>query len=220
MFKREAEVGDKVECKGMSFTIKEILFQDCYNCDYDDSRSYMDLEFKDLNGGYHHWKSHLDGGKIIYKEDTADLSISREELRLVREFYDDKTGRFYIPFNRMTPEITEVVLHFMRIGYALSAYNDGDGHNIYTLFKLSIDCSGFRQVEFLKQKLYDWLHNDKGCHYFTKMSLDEYFSKSLYQNAVDYALLQGGCCSNNYTLVLRCIGRESIEFIEAKDCFA
>lgn len=69
MFKRKLEVGDSIICKGEKAEIGEILFQDAYVEDWvDEDRKYIDIEFKDTKGKYRHWKSHLDGGKIMYKD--------------------------------------------------------------------------------------------------------------------------------------------------------
>lgn len=77
--KRDLKPGDIVVCKGHKYKIKEILFQDCYRDEnaehYPQSMdgSYIDIEFKDLNDGYHHWKSNLDGGHVIYADSGVQL---------------------------------------------------------------------------------------------------------------------------------------------------
>ena len=68
LFPRDVERGDIINCKGIRVIVDEILFQDLYNSE-DISRSYADIEFKDQNGKYRHWKSGLDGGYIEYYDD-------------------------------------------------------------------------------------------------------------------------------------------------------
>lgn len=68
LFPRDVERGDIIICKSVRAIVDKILFQDLYN--YEDiTRSYADIEFKDQNGNYHHWKSGLDGGYIDYYDD-------------------------------------------------------------------------------------------------------------------------------------------------------
>jgi hypothetical protein len=51
-------VGDKITALGYTFEVAKIIYQDCFNCNYD-------VAFPDPRGGYHHWKSEFDGGHII-----------------------------------------------------------------------------------------------------------------------------------------------------------
>ena len=53
-------VGDSIAALGHTFKVAQIIYQDCYNGNYD-------VEFLDPRGGYHHWKSEFDGGHIISK---------------------------------------------------------------------------------------------------------------------------------------------------------
>lgn len=53
-------VGDKITALGLTFEVGKILYQDCYKGNYD-------VEFLDVCGGYHHWKSEFDGGHIVLK---------------------------------------------------------------------------------------------------------------------------------------------------------
>ena len=57
------EPGDKIVCKGIKATIKEILFQEWY-----EDTGFI-TEFTDTNGNYRSWKQGIDGGKVIPKED-------------------------------------------------------------------------------------------------------------------------------------------------------
>ena len=51
-------VGDIITALGHSYTVGKIIYQDYYQGNYD-------VEFLDDRGGYHHWKSEFDGGRII-----------------------------------------------------------------------------------------------------------------------------------------------------------
>ena len=51
-------VGDTICALGYSFTVGEIIYQDYYAGNWD-------VEFLDTDGGYHHWKSEFDGGRVI-----------------------------------------------------------------------------------------------------------------------------------------------------------
>jgi len=59
-------VGDTICALGYKFTIGKILYQDCFDGDWD-------VEFLDNYGGYHHWKSGFDGGFIIKGEQNEDF---------------------------------------------------------------------------------------------------------------------------------------------------
>jgi hypothetical protein len=51
-------VGDSITALGHTFEVAKIIYQDCFDGNYD-------VEFLDPRGGYHHWKSEFDGGHII-----------------------------------------------------------------------------------------------------------------------------------------------------------
>ena len=51
-------IGDSITALGHTFEVAQIIYQDCYNGNYD-------VEFLDPRGGYHHWKSEFDGGYVI-----------------------------------------------------------------------------------------------------------------------------------------------------------
>lgn len=82
--KRSLKVGDTIVCKGISAKIGEILFQDCYNPDYmPEDRHYIDIEFKDIYGKYRHWKSHLDGGYVVWGSSEV-YNSTRDKITLLR----------------------------------------------------------------------------------------------------------------------------------------
>lgn len=59
---KEIKIGDVIECGGVKVEVGEILHQDYWN-------GYgWDVEFKDKNGNYRHWKQEYDGGKLIPKD--------------------------------------------------------------------------------------------------------------------------------------------------------
>ena len=57
------EPGDTIVYKGIQATIKEIKDQEYWN-----NYGFI-TEFTDTNGNYRSWKQHIDGGKVIPKED-------------------------------------------------------------------------------------------------------------------------------------------------------
>lgn len=52
------QIGDSISALGFTFEVAQIMYQDFYN-------GQWDVEFLDPSGGYHHWKSEFDGGKVI-----------------------------------------------------------------------------------------------------------------------------------------------------------
>ena len=63
---KDANVGDRICCQGITCTIGEIFYYDKYveekNGKYE---VFYDIEFKDTNNHYRHWKSYFDGGKLL-----------------------------------------------------------------------------------------------------------------------------------------------------------
>jgi len=55
--KRDLKVGDKIHCKGITCTIKEIAWQESWTM-----RNSYYLEFRDTDGIYRSWKQCYDGG--------------------------------------------------------------------------------------------------------------------------------------------------------------
>lgn len=58
MFNNKIQVGDSISALGFTFEVAKIMYQDFYD-------GQWDVEFLDPKGGYHHWKSEFDGGKVI-----------------------------------------------------------------------------------------------------------------------------------------------------------
>lgn len=61
---KTAKIGDKIHAMGITVTISEILYQE-YWFDHWTGKESWDIELKDENGYYRHWKSELDGGELI-----------------------------------------------------------------------------------------------------------------------------------------------------------
>lgn len=203
-FKRKLAEGDKVRCQGRTFMVKEILSQDFYICDWDDARSYVDIEFKDERGGYHHWKSNLDGGEVLYKDTNKVSSV-------LKEYHVFDSDVYEIPFECMSAEVTDALLSMMKRGYGLTAYVN-NSRKMYALVNLEECCRRYSRVDSIKDYLYLLLHRF-GCHFFVKMSIDEYFGSELYQKAIDNVLINGK--SGVVSLLLVCTKDDYLEFIEA-----
>lgn len=77
------------------WTVKEVLSQDVYR-DEDagkygiDDKSYIDLEFIDTEGKYHHWKSNMDGGVLGYHEDIQKVINDVIDKDFKKFFYGER----------------------------------------------------------------------------------------------------------------------------------
>ena len=75
--KRKLKEGDIIRCQSKAVMIRRIAYQDCYR-DFSyknyggEDKSYIDIEFEDSMGCYHHWKSNLDGGTVEYQDIKND----------------------------------------------------------------------------------------------------------------------------------------------------
>lgn len=72
---REAKVGDKIKCSGVTATIKEIISQ-YSDPEYDNGKvkiEYLSVEFFDTEGKYRYWKQRFDGGQLI----SANNSLTK-----------------------------------------------------------------------------------------------------------------------------------------------
>lgn len=132
------------------------------------------------------------------------------------EYYDPYCGRFGVPMKEVNVEKTEVILSLLRNGYAMSAFEDGDGVLCYTIFSLKDDCQGYGKIDKCKDTLAKF-EGTFNCKYFTKVSFDNY-NESI-QSLIDTVLLKSSLFENQvdgYSIVVVCDG-DSFKFIEALD---
>ena len=61
----DIKVDDVIVCNGQKIKVATILTQDSYIFLKEEIH---DIEFRDEQGNYHHWKSNIDGGHIIRKK--------------------------------------------------------------------------------------------------------------------------------------------------------
>ena len=59
-----AKIGDKINAHGITVTIAKILYQEYYYDRWENSDDW-DIELIDENGNYRHWRTWVDGGKLI-----------------------------------------------------------------------------------------------------------------------------------------------------------
>lgn len=88
--------------------------------------------------------------------------------------------------------------------------------NLYCIFSLKRDTEDVRDMAVCRNMLYQWLHYEAGCHYFTSMKFKQYMQNPRYQNAVDYVLKQAFLKRNEidgWSIALVC-DDESIQFVE------
>ena len=63
---KKVQVGTKINCQGITSVVKEIYYTDRYvEPKGDDWGVFYDVEYRDTNGYYRHWKSYFDGGYIV-----------------------------------------------------------------------------------------------------------------------------------------------------------
>lgn len=208
---RELKVGDKIQSRGITVQIKEILHQDAYFPDYlPEDRHYIDIEFKDINGSYRHWKSNIDGGNVIYKDSKY------EELRgKMKEFYDRGNGRYIIPFKDIDEVVSKGIIVLLKKGYVMTVVDDGNSKN-YIIYSIEKDTEAWQELSYCRDMLYDWLHKEFGVHYFTKMSFEEYDSNERYREAIDYVLEKAAYATNNikgWSIALTILDKD-LEFVE------
>ena len=79
---REIIRGDRVSALGVTYTVKEVLYQDHFGdhpaAPGSDFWGY-DIEFTDTSGAYHHWKQNQDGGSAFRWDGRAWSPIVPEE---------------------------------------------------------------------------------------------------------------------------------------------
>lgn len=81
---KTARVGDKIQCMGITVTIGSIYYSDCWD-------GVWDIEFKDTDGNYRHWKQYYDGGEYIPQE-TEQEPEQEPEPETATEYYRDFYG--------------------------------------------------------------------------------------------------------------------------------
>lgn len=141
---REVRVGDTIKVKSRSYEVGEILSQDCHK-DTDsvrygiEDKSYIDLEFNDVKGKYHHWKSQLDGGYVLYKNSLNIIEYS--DLIDPRWWYSSITKK-------------NLVSKLKLLGY--SSFEDARGKEILRKEKLAY-CSINRYNNLSEKELNDIL---------------------------------------------------------------
>lgn len=202
--KRELEVGDIIVAKGGKATISSIISQDTYfGSNYcDDS---VNIEFRDSNGNYRSWKSDIDGGYVLYKEDIVPSSL--------RKYYDPYCGRYGIPVKEVNSDISEDIVKLLNIGFCMSMYSNG-GEDYYVIFNIKEDCKSYSDIDKCKgllESLLSKLH----MSYFTSVSIEGYTLSYNYQRAVDYVLKESFNVER-YSIVLICKD-DRFKFIEVLD---
>lgn len=180
--KREIIPGDVICALGHRWTVKKILSQDCYvdkSCFGGKDRSSIDIEFKDLNGVYHHWKSHLDGGIVVYKETNKDECM-------FNQYYSQEKNGYVLDPNIVANNysLSQELVSLISKDYLLT-YDGG----MYLLREVN-SCKEVNPLKVCANRVYDLLH-EAGCHYAPKFSFEEYSSKDAYQDAIDFVLRKG-----------------------------
>ena len=90
---RDLVIGDRVECNGASRTVLRMLHQDVY------SDGIYDVEFMDGIGRYCHWKSEVDGGKVIYRDSIFEKEGTTEFCSRKSELEKFASGAVYVKEN-------------------------------------------------------------------------------------------------------------------------
>ncbi len=85
------EPGDKINCKGITCTIAEIVSQE-----YVEGDGFF-AEFRDTDGAYRNWKQWIDGGEVIPKK-LNGMALKKEIERIFKKARD------------MRPDITDDML--------------------------------------------------------------------------------------------------------------
>lgn len=130
-FPRDLERGDIISCCGIKAIVDVILFQDLYNSE-DVARSYADVEFKDQNGKYRHWKSSLDGGYIdYYDNDNLMEEVASDVEDVTNECLRELQGNGIDTINRLT--------YFKVVGDKAYLYSGCEGYGFVDLNNCSPD---------------------------------------------------------------------------------
>ena len=197
LIERELRVGDRIRCQGLECKIAEILFQECYSCNYDPNESYIDIEFKDPRGGYHRWKSYIDGGMYILQRG------------ILSEYFSADDSRYVLPIN-MPENVTQEVLEYMSYDGCLIAFSTGR-KACYGLIMRGSFGRNFSQL-MKSDALYEIVQDSMtsvGIKPFLEISLEDYDSNPVAQKAIDKALLDSYTKylqSGGYLLGLKKVG--------------
>ena len=184
---RDLVIGDRVECNGASRTVLRMLHQDVY------SDGIYDVEFLDGLGRYCHWKSEVDGGKVIYRDSIFEKEGTTEFCSRKSELEKFASGAVYeVPINTaaLNPDISRAILNCISCRYVMTVRGSK-----YVLLDLSKDV---KSATFLSNyNHYACIEKAaKNCnlpYYKTSVGLSDYFSKSHMQKYLDMAMsLQQG----------------------------
>lgn len=83
--KRILEPGDRIYCRGIIVTIKEIDHQDDFGSEG------FDIEFYDRKGSFRSWKQRFDGGFVL-----NDELVSTETIQRVRDYFDANLPQYNV----------------------------------------------------------------------------------------------------------------------------
>ena len=202
---RDLVIGDRVECNGASRTVLRMLHQEVY------SDGVYDIEFLDGLGRYCHWKSEVDGGKVIYRDSIFEKEGTTEFCSRKPELEKFASGAVYeIPINTaaLNQDISRAILNCISCRYVMTVRGSK-----YVLLDLSKDV---KSATFLSN------YNHHACiekaakncglpYYRTSVSLNDYFSKSHIQKYLDMVIsLKDGVYS--FGSILRWTTYGTLEF--------
>lgn len=202
---RDLVIGDRVECNGASRTVLRMLHQDVY------SDGIYDVEFMDGIGRYCHWKSEVDGGKVIYRDSIFEKEGTTEFCSRKSELEKFASGAVYeIPINiaALNQDISRAILNCISCRYVMTIRGSK-----YVLLDLSKDV---KSATFLSNyKHYTCVERAaKNCnlpYYRTSVSLNDYYSKGHMQKYIDMAIsLKDGVYS--FGSILRWTTYGTLEF--------
>lgn len=179
---RDLVIGDRVECNGASRTVLRMLHQDVY------SDGIYDVEFMDGIGRYCHWKSEVDGGKVIYRDSIFEKEGTTEFCSRKSELEKFASGAVYeIPINiaALNQDISRAILNCISCRYVMTIRGSK-----YVLLDLSKDV---KSATFLSNyNHYACIEKAaKNCglpYYRTSVSLNDYYSKGHMQKYLDMAI--------------------------------
>lgn len=186
---RDLIIGDRIDCKGASRTVLRMLHQEVY------SDGVYDIEFLDGLGRYCHWKSEVDGGKVIYRDSIFEKEGTTEFCSRKPELEKFASGAVYeIPINTaaLNQDISRAILNCISCRYVMTVRGSK-----YVLLDLSKDV---KSATFLSNhKHYTCVERAaKNCnlpYYRTSVGLSDYFSKSHMQKYLDMVMsLHQGVC--------------------------